>query len=48
MLIGGPSGKVGAAGDQAGTALVRDVGPCPLNEDQEAVAEADQEKDVDE
>jgi len=43
-----PSGKIGAAGDEAGSALVGEVRPGPLDENQDAVAEADEEKDVDE
>ncbi len=45
---GAPAGKIGAAGDQAGAALVGEIGPRPLDENQHAVLEADQEKNVDE
>src|ERR1700751_1452627 len=41
-----PSGKVRAAGDQPRSALVGNVGPRPLNENQKAIAEPDQEEDV--
>ena len=47
-LIGGPSRQVGAAGDQARAAFVGRVGPRPLNEYQQAVAKADEKKNVDE
>src|SRR6267154_457950 len=43
-----PSGKTGATGDQASAALVSEVRPRPLNEDEHAVLEPDQEKNVDE
>ena len=46
--IGSPSGQVSAAGDQPRAAFVGDVGPRPLNEDQQPVAETDQEENVDE
>jgi hypothetical protein len=45
---GAPAGQVRAAGDQPSAALVRDVGPGPLNENQHAVPEADQKQDVNE
>src|SRR5438132_13642892 len=35
-------------GDQPGATMPGDVGPGPLEQHQEAVAEADQERDVDE
>src|SRR2546425_7734727 len=35
-------------GDQPGATMPGDVGPSPLEQHQEAVAEADQERDVDE
>ena len=36
-----PSGEGGAAGDQAGAAFVGHVGPGPLDENYQAVAETD-------
>ena len=47
-LIGGPSWQIGAAGDQACTAFIGDVGPRPLNENQKPVAKTDEKKNVDE
>src|ERR1035437_6764004 len=47
VLIGAPSGQVGAACDQARAAFVGDVGPSPLNENQEPVAKTDEKKNVD-
>ena len=35
-------------GDQTGSAVERDVQPCPLDHDQETVVKPDQEEDVDE
>src|SRR5450631_4411111 len=46
--IGSPSGQISTTGDQPRAAFVGDVGPRPLNEHQQPVAETDQEKDVDE
>src|SRR5580693_1215948 len=44
----GPSGQICAASDEAGSTLVGDIGPCPLNEHQYSIAEADKKKNVDE
>src|SRR5579872_364449 len=41
-----PSRKVRAARDQPRASFVRDIGPGPLNENQQPVAEADQKQDV--
>jgi len=43
-----PAGEVGAAGDQAGAAFVGQVGPAPLDEDEDSVPVSDEEEDVDE
>src|SRR5216684_1539608 len=43
-----PAGKIRSAGDQAGAALVGEIGPGPLDENQQAVAKSDEEKNVDE
>src|SRR4029077_13359174 len=43
-----PAGKIGASGDQAGAALVSDIGPRPLDKDQKSILEADQEENVNE
>src|SRR5271169_2522500 len=43
-----PSGKTGAAGDKARAPLVSEIRPSPLDEDENTVAEANQEKNVDE
>src|SRR5580658_1362678 len=43
-----PAGKTGAAGDQASAALVREIRPRPLHEDEHAVLETNQEKNVNE
>src|SRR5271167_1402020 len=42
-----PSGKTGAAGDEACAALVSKIRPCPLDKDQYAVLKTNQEKNVD-
>src|ERR1700730_4914492 len=47
-LRAAPAGKAGAAGDQARAALVGEIRPRPLDEDQHTVLEANQEKNVDE
>src|ERR1700685_716892 len=44
----GPARQVSAPGDEAGSALVCDIRPRPLNENQDAIAEADEKKNVDE
>ena len=41
-----PSRKIRAAGDQTRAALISYVGPRPLDENQQAIAESDQEQDV--
>src|SRR6266571_7371472 len=41
-----PARQVRSFRDQPGAALKCKVGPCPLNDDQESVAESNQEKDV--
>src|SRR5262245_58696590 len=46
--LGGPAPKRGGAGDQAGAAVVGHVGPGPLEEDDETVAEANEKEDVNE
>src|ERR1700683_2663647 len=43
-----PAGKTGAAGDQPSAALVGEIRPCPLDEDQHAVLEPNQKKNVNE
>ena len=43
-----PAGEVGAAGDEACSAFVGHVGPGPLNKDEQAVSESDEEEDVNE
>jgi len=43
-----PAGKTGAAGDQASAALIREIRPRPLHEDEHAVLETNQEKNVNE
>src|SRR6266700_527206 len=43
-----PSGQIGASRNQARTTFVGDIRPRPLNEDEDAVAESDQEKNVNE
>src|ERR1019366_1313992 len=43
-----PAGKTGAACDEAGAALVGGIRPRPLDKHKQAVAEANQEKNVDE
>ena len=46
VRIGGPSRQIRAARDQACAPFVRHVGPRPLNENQQPVAETDEKKDV--
>ena len=41
-----PTRKVVAASNQSRATLVRDIGPGPLNEDEEPVAEADEKENV--
>src|SRR5216684_7118491 len=41
-----PSRQGCASSNQAGAALISHVRPCPLNEDDQAVAEADEKQDV--
>ena len=48
FCIGTPAGQVGAAGDQARATFVGDIGPGPLDENQEAIAETDEKENVDE
>lgn len=48
LVSRGPAGKVGAAGDEAGAAFVGHVRPCPLNENEQAVAESDEIENVNE
>src|SRR6202023_3910515 len=43
-----PSRQLGASGDQARAPLVRNIRPRPFNEYQQAIAKANQEKDVNE
>jgi len=43
-----PSGQCGVAGDEARAALVGHVRPEPLDENQQAIAEANQEENVNE
>src|ERR1700682_2446228 len=43
-----PSRQLGASGDQARAPLVRNIRPRPFNEYEQAIAKADQEKDVNE
>ena len=45
---GSPAWQFIAAGDEAGAALVGQIRPCPLDHYQQAIAESNQEKDVDE
>src|SRR5580765_4784556 len=47
-LLSCPSRQVGASSDQPRTTLVGGIGPCPLNKDQQAVAETDEKQDVNE
>ena len=42
----GPTGQGLVSGDQLGAALVGEVRPCPLDQDEYAIAESDEEKDV--
>ena len=46
-VLGVPAGEFLGAGDEAGAVLEGEVCPGPLTEDGEAVAEADEEEDVD-
>src|SRR5579871_1705989 len=41
-----PAGQFGAARNQARAAFIREIGPCPLDEHQHAIAESDEKKDV--
>src|SRR4029077_18866391 len=43
-----PAGEFVAAGDQAGAALVGEIRPGPLDHHDQAIAESDEEKNVDE
>src|SRR6185437_16036515 len=41
-----PAGKSRVTGDEPGAAFVSEIGPRPLNEHDNAIAKADQEKDM--
>ena len=47
-VLVGPAGQVGAAGNQASPAFVGEIRPSPLDKNQQAVAKADEKKNVDE
>src|SRR4051794_27839844 len=47
-LLAGLPGPVESAGDEPRASVVGEVGPSPLEENDEPVAEPDQEEDVDE
>src|SRR4029077_4985172 len=43
-----PTRQLSTAGDETGAAFVGEICPCPLDQNDDPVAETDQEEDVDE